>query len=391
MHAALRRRIWLVGCAVVVAALLLVVFSRLVASQTQSDTLWANAARSLGGWHEPFDFSIFLGAGDDVLAGGNPYSEPGTIEGPGDAPYAYPPVLAVLVAPLAVLPERVADIFVPGVAFSLLLIVAVVGALLLFGVRDWRCYPVALLYPPTVETVEYGAVGPLLLLLVALLWYVRDRELLAGGTGALAIVLKGFLWPLALWLAMTRRIRAAALAVVGAAVLALASWAVVAFRGLADYPDLLRTLVDVEAENSYSALAVLRMLELPESVANVLVYLLGALLLLLAWRAARGTGSPDDRDRRSLILVLAAALVLTPILWLHYLVLLLAPIALARPRLSLLWLFPLVLTLFELLGWYRGWPRGDGEALVSVAAVAMAVFVVALLRPRPRVTTLAAC
>ena len=38
-----------------------------------------------------------------------------------------------------------------------------------------------------------------------------------------------------------------------------------------------------------------------------------------------------------------AALIATPILWNHYLVLLLAPIALARPRLAPLWLLPLVL------------------------------------------------
>ena len=43
----------------------------------------------------------------------------------------------------------------------------------------------------------------------------------------------------------------------------------------------------------------------------------------------------------SLTLALAAGLVATPILWLHYLVLLVVPIALARPRLSALWFAPL--------------------------------------------------
>jgi alpha-1,2-mannosyltransferase len=391
VHAAIRRRIWLVGASIVLAALLLPLIARAVATRTESDTLWANALRSLGGSQEPFDFVVFLDAGDDVLGGRSPYSEPGSIEGPGDAPYAYPPVLALLVTPFAALPERMGDTFVPGVAFSLLLIAAVVAALLLLGVQDWRCYPVALLYPPTIETVEYGAVGPLLLLLVALLWRVRDHDALAGGTGALAVVLKGFLWPLAVWLALTRRVRAAVFAVTGSVALALVAWAVIGFRGLADYPDLLRKLVDVEAENSYSAFAVLRMLELPELAANALVYAGGAALLALAWRAARAAhATPWERDRRSLTLVLAAALLLTPILWLHYLVLLLVPIALARPRLSFLWLVPLVLTLFELLDWYRGWPRGDGEALVSVAAVVAIVFVWALTRPRAA-TTLAAC
>ncbi|MGH7342691.1 MAG: hypothetical protein ACREKH_19575, partial [Candidatus Rokuibacteriota bacterium] len=83
-------------------------------------------------------------------------------------------------------------------------------------------------------------------------------------------------------------------------------------------------------------------------------------------------------------------LVLTPILWLHYLVLLVVPIALARPRLSALWFVPLALTVFEALDWYRGWPRADGPALASVAVVVALVFVVSLL-PHGRVRRLAAC
>ena len=83
-----------------------------------------------------------------------------------------------------------------------------------------------------------------------------------------------------------------------------------------------------------------------------------------------------DGDRRAFVLALAAAFVLTPILWLHYLVLLVVPIALARPRLSALWFVPLALTVFEALDWYRGWPRGDGPALASVAVVAALVFAI---------------
>jgi hypothetical protein len=76
---------------------------------------------------------------------------------------------------------------------------------------------------------------------------------------------------------------------------------------------------------------------------------------------------------------------MTPILWLHYLVLLVVPIALARPRLSALWFVPVALSVFEALDWYRGWPRGDGAALASVVVVVTLVFVVSLLpRDSPR-------
>ena len=73
-----------------------------------------------------------------------------------------------------------------------------------------------------------------------------------------------------------------------------------------------------------------------------------------------------------------------------FLLALLVPLALVRPRLSLLWLVPLAMTVFELLDWYRGWPRGDAEALLSVAAVVAVVLAGALRRPRTR-TRLAAC
>src|SRR4029453_271837 len=98
---------WLLGAAVVAVVILLPLSGRAVATQTSSDSLWANAARSLCGSPAPFDLRVFVQAGDDVLHGRNPYVAPGTIHGPADAPYAYPPLLALLVTPLALLPEHV--------------------------------------------------------------------------------------------------------------------------------------------------------------------------------------------------------------------------------------------------------------------------------------------
>jgi Glycosyltransferase family 87 len=380
-----RRGAGLVAAAIVLAAVLLPVAARIVADGYQSDTVWGNALASLGGAQRNGDFGyVFLPAGDAVLSGESPYLDPDDFTGPAQAPYAYPPVLAFLITPLSALPEWVAGTFVPGAIFSVLLVAAVAGALFLLEVRDWRCYPIALLYPATLESIEYGAIGPVLLLLIALAWRVRDRPWGAGAAAGGAVVLKLFLWPLLLWLAMTQRLRSAVIAVIGAAALAFASWSLIAFRGIWDYPPLLRKLVDIEAENSYSAFALLRMLDLPDTPARLLVAAAGLALIGLAWRTARAAaGTSRERDRRSLTLVVAAALVATPILWLHYLVLLVVPVALARPRLSALWFAPLLLTVFELLDWYRGWPYGDPEALVSVAGVVALVFLGSLWARRP--------
>ena len=381
-----RRRAFVVAAAVIAAAVVIPLGARSVEPHLTKDTLWANAAGSLGGTMKPGDFGyVFLIAGDDVLAGRSPYMDADEFQGPPQAPYAYPPVLAILVTPLSALPEQVRGTFLPGVLFGLLLIAAMVGGLYLLDVRDWRCYPVALLAPFTLEAFEYGAIGPLLVLLVAVAWRYRNRPLAAGAASGGLVVLKLFLWPVLAWLAFTARVRAATLGALLAAALALVSWSAIAFRGLLDYPRLLRKLVDVEADQSYSAFAVLRALDVPEIPARALVVAAGIALLGLAWRAGRDQRRlPVDRDRVSLGLALAAALVLTPILWLHYLVLLFVPIALVRPRLSWIWFVPLALTALEWRDWYRGWPRGELDSLLSVAIATCAILIVALRAKPPR-------
>jgi len=375
-----RRRITLIVACVLAAAILLPVGARATANRWHDDSLWANSLRSLGGLEVPYDFAIFLRASEDVRAGDSPYVDPGTISEDSPAPYVYPPLLAIALIPATVLPDDVRGSSPAGVLVSLLLIACVVGTLALLDVRDWRCYPVALLYPPTLENVEYGAVGPALALLVALGWRYRDRVWPVAALVGAAIALKVFVWPLLVWLAATKRSAAAVGAAVAAVGLALGSWAAIGFDGIADYPDLLRRLSDVEAENSYSAYAILVAIGVPSGLAHVVVTGAAATLLVLAWRAARSA----DGDRRALTLALAAGFVLTPILWLHYLVLLVVPIALARPRLSVLWLVPLAMTVFELLDLYKGWPRGDGWALASVAAVMTVVFAAASRSPGRR-------
>ena len=380
MAQARRRRITLIVACVLAAAILLPVGARATANRWHDDSLWANSLRSLGGLEVPYDFAIFLRASEDVRAGDSPYVDPGTISEDSPAPYVYPPLLAIALIPATVLPDEVRGSSPAGVLVSLLLIACVVGTLALLDVRDWRCYPVALLYPPTLENVEYGAVGPALALLVALGWRYRDRVWPVAASVGAAIALKVFVWPLLVWLAATKRSAAAVGAAVAAVGLALGSWAAIGFDGIADYPDLLRRLSDVEAENSYSAYAILVAIGVPSGLAHVVVTGAAATLLVLAWRAARGAHG----DRRALTLALAAGFVLTPILWLHYLVLLVVPIALARPRLSVLWLVPLAMTVFELLDLYKGWPRGDGWALASVAAVMTVVFAAASRSPGRR-------
>jgi hypothetical protein len=330
------------------------------------DVIW-----SLNGWFVPYDLTIFLHAGDAVLDGASPY--PTVAELDDDTHYVYPPLVALLMTPLAVLPAGVA-----ASIFAWLSLAALAGALWLLGVRDWRCYAVVLVSPLAHEALRWGTISPFMLLLAAACW--RWRHGLGGAAAAGgAAASKLFLWPLAAWLALNGRALDAVLAAAGAAVAVLASWAVIGFAGLADYPSLLRKLDGIAAAESYSVFAIARTAGFGTTEARVLAGLLGLVLLAFAFNAARG----EDGERRSLALALAAALTLSPIVWLHYLVLLYVPIALARPRLSPLWLLPLVFWPFMAMGWFGDWPAGNWEELLVAAALVVAVFAAALVR-RPR-------
>src|SRR6478735_4411748 len=151
--------------------------ARVTADRWHDDSLWANSLRSLGGLAVPYDFAIFLRAANDVRAGDNPYVDPDSVDEQAHAPYAYPPLLAIVLIPATALPNDVSGSSPVRVLVSLLLIACVVGTL-------------ALLYPPTLENVEYGAIGLILALLVALAWRYRDRAGPAAASLGAVVALK---------------------------------------------------------------------------------------------------------------------------------------------------------------------------------------------------------
>ena len=108
----------------------------------------------------------------------------------------------------------------------------------------------------------------------------------------------------------------------------------------------------------------------------------GAGLLALALRAARrDADEPGERDRRSLTLVLAAALVLTPIVWQHSTSRFSSRRSPWLGRLSPLWALPLAAWPLYAFDWYDDWPRGDLAPLLSTLLFVALVFVFSLRRP----------
>ena len=138
------------------------------------------------------------------------------------------PIAAVLpVVPLTALPPGVAD----WVATALVL-AALVGALWVLDVRDWRIYGVVLLWPSVIDAIQTANASLPLTLLVAVMWRYRDRAAIAGVALGYGIAIKFFLWPVAVWLALVGRRTAAAVAAVAAAASLAPAPAV---HGIGDY------------------------------------------------------------------------------------------------------------------------------------------------------------
>jgi alpha-1,2-mannosyltransferase len=243
--------------------------------------------------------------------------------------------------------------------------------------RDWRCYALVGVFMFTRSAVNLGTVEALLLLAVAAAWRWRDRLVEPAAAVGLAVVLKLFLWPLAVWLALTRRIRAALVAVVVAVIAAAVSWAAIGFAGVGSYPGVLRRLANDESSSSYSVVALGVRAHMPLLAARIVAVLVAlALLAAAAWVARASRRAPRDRDVATFTLCLAAAFAASPIVWVHYFLLLLVPLVLVRPRLSLLWLVPLA---YQPLG-ATAWPAGDARKLGLALAATLLILGAAVLR-----------
>ena len=106
----------------------------------------ANLKGDVGVGH---DLDVFLTAAAKVVAGASPYAYHG------DQTFAYPPLLGFLAYPFKAMGASAA-----AIAWPALLLVAIVVALWLLGVRDWRCYALTAVYPTTRASVDLGTIEP---------------------------------------------------------------------------------------------------------------------------------------------------------------------------------------------------------------------------------------
>lgn len=266
-----------------------------------------------------FHYELYTQA-EALLRGDNPYPTE-TFEPLVGGNFVWPPLAVLIAAPFTLVSLATAEI-----AFALLGVAIFAAALWLVRVRDWRVYGACFLWPEVAGEMRVAHLTPFIAVLVALAWRQRNRSTTLGVAIGLATALKFFAWPLVVWLAARRQWKSALIAA-GVAAASVAS--ILPFSEPADYARALTKLARHFDQDSYTVFGLLVQLDVGETVARAVGAVVGLALLFGAWRL------------RSLALGIAAALALSPIVWLDYFALIAIPLAIARPRLSPVWFVPL--------------------------------------------------
>lgn len=268
----------------------------------------------------------YVPAARSLLAGSSPYRLADVTRG---FAFASPPVAGFLFSPFTVVPHTAAAIGMAGLMLGITL-----WSLWLVGLRDWRCFAIAAVSAPLVEEFQTANLSAVLVLCAAVVWKYRSRARVAGVAAGMAVAVKLVPWPLIVFFLLTRRFRAAAWAAGTAAAAILIPWAAVGFAGLGSYPGLLLSLDRFEGARGYSLAALVAHLSGWEA-AQVVSYVVGGLLLLAALRM--------KGDGRRFIACVAATLLLSPVVWVHYFIFSLLALAVRRPAFSAIWALPLLL------------------------------------------------
>ena len=278
--------------------------------------LAAQSAGTLG-----FDFLAYHQAASRVLAGQRLY-DPTVQQTGGFGLFYYPPPFVLAILPFALVPAATATWLWLGASMAML----VAGvALLPVGVTvRWATLLLAGLSWPVAYALKLGQVGPLLFLLFAIGWRWLDRPLAVGAAGALGAIVKIQPGLILVWALLTRRLRAV---LVGGAVLVVAAAAATVLLGgigvWQDYVALIRNVSDpITTPHNFTPGAAAYQAGAPPALATAIQLLSSALVVAAVILAA--LRAPADA---SLLVAIVASQLLSPVLWDHYAMLLLLPVA----------------------------------------------------------------
>jgi hypothetical protein len=267
-----------------------------------------------------FDFLAYHQAAERVLAGERLYDTSFEQTG-GFGLFYYPPPFVLPILPLALLDGGAASLVWLGV-----LVAAFFGAIALMPVRTgvkWLLVLLAGLSWPVAYTFKLGQVGPLLMLAFAVGWRWLDSPGRLGASAAAGALIKLQPGLVLVWAALMQRWRAVAVGVlVGGLACALATL-VVGLGAWSDYVQLLRQVSDpITTPHNFTPGAIAYQLGAPPALgaaiqAVVSVGVVIGLLVAVRWATTEA----------SYLVAVVASQLLSPVLWDHYAMLLLLPVA----------------------------------------------------------------
>jgi hypothetical protein len=282
--------------------------------------------------HNPaidFHYAYWV-AGWRLIHGTSVYAWRGSQIGSGMA-FTYPALSAIAFVPFALISRGPSELLYTGIC-----LISAVGALRVLGVRDWRLYGLLFVLSPVVAAWNTANLTLPLCLGLALVWRYRDHPFTAGCLTAVLISLKVFVWPLALWLLVTRRYRASLHMLLVGVALNLLAWGTLGFSDLSAFWHLSDALTKVQYRGGYGVLALAAHVGASYRTGEVLDIVLSAAIACVMWTNFRRD------DQSSLAACVALMLVASPLVWSHYLALLIVPMAIAYPTLNPKWLLLLV-------------------------------------------------
>jgi hypothetical protein len=267
-----------------------------------------------------YDFLAYHAAASRVLAGLPAYDTSFEAAG-GFGLFYYPPTFIPLVLPFGLLGASAAT----WAWIGLLLAAFGIGTAVLPVRRDvrWTVVLLAGLSWPFLYAVKLGQVGPLLFLLMAIGWRWMERGPVLGASVALGAAIKIQPGLILAWALLTRRWAAV---VTGAAVLLGLAAVATLVAGPGAWTDFLALITRVSdpitTPHNFTPGAVAFQLGAPREVAVLVQYAsMGAALLAVLVTALRLAAVP------SYLVAVIASQLLSPILWDHYALLLLLPVA----------------------------------------------------------------
>jgi hypothetical protein len=267
-----------------------------------------------------FDFLAYHQAAARVLAGAPVYDLSFEASG-GFGLFYYPPTFIPLILPFGLLSATTAVW-----AWTALLVAAFLIGVALMPVSTtvrWWTVLLAGLSWPFAYAVKLGQVGPLLFLCFAIGWRWLDDPLRLGLSGALGAAIKLQPGLVFVWALLTARYRAVAVGVVAIAVLAVAATLLAGVGAWSDFITLVRQVSDpITTAHNFTPGAIAYQLGLGADAAGF-VQLLSTILVLVAVVAAARRAASEA----SYLVALIASQLLSPILWDHYAMLLLLPVA----------------------------------------------------------------